>query len=173
MNRILFIVFNNFQDFEFFYHKIFSKRNLQHEYYSAGDIESNFLIDKRSRLLPLIAMIAGMTGIVLALLFQFWTSASDYPLNLSGKPFFSLLISIPITFEFMVLSSILTILIAFIFLSRTRLKEPAIEKEIKKLILQGKSVLKVDAEVLLDDFFRKNLQEFINDEKVIVHKNYE
>lgn len=173
MNRILYIVFNNFEDFEFFYDKIFSKREFKHEYYTARGINSHFRIDKRSRILPKIALIGGISAILIALLFQFWTSAIDYPMNLSGKPFFSFLVSIPIAFEFMVFISVLSILIFFLILTRTKIKKQEIDIEIKKMVSEGKSVLEITAEAVSDDFFRRYLLDFIDQQKIVVHKNYE
>ncbi|MCX7736837.1 MAG: DUF3341 domain-containing protein [Candidatus Kapabacteria bacterium] len=173
MTKILYIVFHDFEDFEFFYDKIFSKRNFNHNYYSARDVSSDYKIEKDSKILPMIALIAGIIGILAAVFFQFWTSASDYPLNLSGKPFFSFLISIPITFEFMVFISVLAILVSFLFLSKSKIKEPDVEKEIKKLISEGKSVLKVEAEIVNDDFFRMHLIEFMQKDKIVVNQNYD
>lgn len=173
MTKILYIVFHDFEDFEFFYNKIFSKRNFKHHYYSARDVNSDYKIDKESKILPMIALIAGILGILAAIFFQFWTSASDYPLNLSGKPFFSFLISIPITFEFMILLSVLSILVSFLLLSKSKINKPDVEKEIKKLISEGKSILKVDAEIVNDDFFRMYLIEFMQKDKIVVHQNYD
>jgi mono/diheme cytochrome c family protein len=53
--------------------------------------------------LPWIVLAAGLTGAAVALLLQGWTNAVDYPLNVSGKPLFSLPAFIPITFELTVL----------------------------------------------------------------------
>jgi len=50
---------------------------------------------------------AGVTGAVAALLMQWWMNAIDYPLNISGKTFFSLPANIPIVFEVIVLFSAL------------------------------------------------------------------
>lgn len=47
----------------------------------------------------------GITGFALAYWLQWWTSAVDYPLNISGKPFFAVEPSIPIMFELTVLFS--------------------------------------------------------------------
>lgn len=173
MTKILYIVFNDLDDFEFFYNKIFTKRNFEHEYYSAKDVKSDILIDKDSKVLPMIALITGILGISLAIFFQYWTSALGFPMNLSGKPFFSFLISIPITFEFMVFISVLSILVSFLFLSKSKLYKPDIEKEIKELISEGKSVLKVDAEIVNDEFFRMYLIEFMQNDKIVVHQNYD
>lgn len=57
---------------------------------------------KRS-FLPWVTFGAGLTGCVTGLVFQIWTSAVDWPLNVGGKPFVSLPAFIPITFELTVL----------------------------------------------------------------------
>lgn len=49
------------------------------------------------------AFLGGATGFVVAYLLQWWTSAVDYPLNISGKPFFAVEPSVPIMFELTVL----------------------------------------------------------------------
>jgi hypothetical protein len=41
----------------------------------------------------------GLTGACLALTFEIWTSAVDWPINVGGKPMVSLPAFIPITFE--------------------------------------------------------------------------
>lgn len=45
----------------------------------------------------------GATGFAIAYLLQWWTGEIDYPLNISGKPFFAVEPSIPIIFELTVL----------------------------------------------------------------------
>jgi len=45
----------------------------------------------------------GLTGFAVAYLLQWWTAAVDYPLNISGKPFFAVEPSVPILFELTVL----------------------------------------------------------------------
>ncbi len=50
-----------------------------------------------------ITLIGGATGLALATWLQWWTSAVDYPINISGKPFFAFEPSIPIMFELTVL----------------------------------------------------------------------
>lgn len=47
----------------------------------------------------------GITGFALAYWLQWWTGGIDYPLNISGKPFFAVEPSIPIMFELTVLFS--------------------------------------------------------------------
>jgi hypothetical protein len=45
----------------------------------------------------------GLTGLAGAYLLQWWTAAVDYPINISGKPFFAVEPSVPIMFELTVL----------------------------------------------------------------------
>jgi Protein of unknown function (DUF3341) len=56
----------------------------------------------RSRL-PVVCFLCGAIGVVLALWFQFWTTAWDWPLNVGGRPWNSLPAFVPATFETMVL----------------------------------------------------------------------
>ncbi len=58
--------------------------------------------------LPWLVLIAGITGASLAMWLMVWTSAYDYPLNIGGKPTFSIPAFIPITFEVTILFSGLT-----------------------------------------------------------------
>ena len=51
---------------------------------------------------------AGVTGGIVALLMQWWMNAVDYPLNISGKPLFSLPANIPVAFELIVLFAAFT-----------------------------------------------------------------
>jgi hypothetical protein len=55
----------------------------------------------------LVAFGGTVTGFALALWMQWWMGAVDYPLNISGKPFFALPPSVPIIFELTVLFSAL------------------------------------------------------------------
>lgn len=58
--------------------------------------------------LPWLVLLAGSTGACLAMFFMIWVSAYDYPLNIGGKPTWSIPAFIPITFEVTVLFSGLT-----------------------------------------------------------------
>lgn len=49
------------------------------------------------------SFIGGVTGCATAYLLQWWTAAVDYPINISGKPFFAVEPSVPIMFELTVL----------------------------------------------------------------------
>ena len=49
------------------------------------------------------ALLGGIAGLALGFWLQWWTAAVDYPLNISGKPFFAVEPSVPIIFEVTVL----------------------------------------------------------------------
>jgi hypothetical protein len=57
---------------------------------------------RRSRL-PVACFLGGAVGAAVALWFQFWTTASDWPLNVGGRPWNSLPAFVPAVFESMVL----------------------------------------------------------------------
>ncbi len=52
-----------------------------------------------------ITLAGGALGLLTATWLQWWTSAVDYPINISGKPFFAFEPSVPIMFELTVLFS--------------------------------------------------------------------
>jgi len=68
---------------------------------------------KRS-FLPYITLLAGLAGLGIALGFQIWTSAIDWPTIIGGKPFISIPAFIPITFEITVLLGAHTTVLAFL-----------------------------------------------------------
>lgn len=68
--------------------------------------------------LPWLVLIAGISGATLAMLFMIWASAYDYPLNIGGKPTWSIPAFIPITFEVTILFSGLTTVFGMFFLNR-------------------------------------------------------
>jgi len=61
---------------------------------------------KRS-FIPYVAFVAGLTGLTLGTLFTWWTSAVNWPINVGGKPFFSLPAFVPVMFELTILFSAL------------------------------------------------------------------
>ncbi len=97
-------------------------RKMDREGYRSFDCHSPFPIHgmdhamgmKKSKLGWIVAA-CGFLGASGALLMQWWMSTVDYPLVISGKPFFSLPAFIPITFELCVLLSGFGTLFGFIF----------------------------------------------------------
>jgi hypothetical protein len=73
---------------------------------------------RRSRL-PWITFVTGLSGLAVALTFQFYTAVLDWPLNIGGKPDNSTLAFVPICFELTVLLGALSTVAAL--LVRTRL----------------------------------------------------
>lgn len=72
---------------------------------------------RRSRL-PVACFLCGAIGAALALWFQFWTTAWDWPLNVGGRPWNSLPAFVPVVFESMVLLAGFGLVFAWLFRSR-------------------------------------------------------
>jgi Protein of unknown function (DUF3341) len=72
------------------------------------------LMGVRPSRLPIVSLAAGLTGLVIALGFQFYAASFDWPLNVGGKPANSMLAFVPITFEITVLCAGLATAAAFL-----------------------------------------------------------
>jgi Protein of unknown function (DUF3341) len=84
---------------------------------------------KRS-VVPLIALVGGVTGAVGGYVMQWWMNAVDYPINVANRGFHSPPTNIPITFETGVLLASLAIVLGLIVLSGLpRLYHPVFEVE--------------------------------------------
>ena len=53
--------------------------------------------------LPVACFIGGVTGLALAMWFQYWSSATDWPIDVGGKPWDSLPAFAPVAFEVTIL----------------------------------------------------------------------
>lgn len=71
----------------------------------------------RMTVLPWIVLCAGVTGLLTAILLQWWTNAVDYRWLISGKPFWSIPANVPIMFELTVLFSGITTLVGMLMLN--------------------------------------------------------
>jgi hypothetical protein len=71
----------------------------------------------RSRL-AVACFLGGAGGAGLALWFQFWTTATDWPLNVGGRPWNSLPAFVPVVFECMVLLAGFALFFAWLIRSR-------------------------------------------------------
>lgn len=58
--------------------------------------------------IPYVTFVMGLFGLTAGLLLTWWTSAVDWPVNIGGKPFFSLPAFIPIMFELTILFAALS-----------------------------------------------------------------
>lgn len=65
--------------------------------------------------IPWVTLIAGATGCLAGLWFTWWTSAVSWPINVGGKPMFSLPAFIPIIFELTILFAALASVKVMIF----------------------------------------------------------
>jgi hypothetical protein len=72
---------------------------------------------RRSRI-PVVALLAGLAGLVSALVLQFYCAVIDWPLNVGGKPRNSTLAFVPITFELTILCAGLATAGAFLLRAR-------------------------------------------------------
>jgi mono/diheme cytochrome c family protein len=79
-------------------------------------------LDKALGLMPsrlsAVCLAGGVVGVLLAIWFQFWTSAVDWPLNVGGRPWNSWPAFVPVIFEMMVLLAGFGVAFAFFGVSR-------------------------------------------------------
>lgn len=85
---------------------------------------------KRSTI-PYVAFAAGCVGLLAGLGLVYYTSVIDWPINVGGKPMFSLPAFVPILFEltvlFAALSSVATL---FVFCGMPKVDPPVIDKDL-------------------------------------------
>jgi len=70
--------------------------------------------------LPWVCFALGVVGAAVKVWFEFWTTASNWPVNVGGKPWNSLPAFVPVTFEVMVLFAALSTVLAFLLVARLR-----------------------------------------------------
>jgi hypothetical protein len=68
--------------------------------------------------LPWIVLVLALAGAAAGMGLQGWVSAIDYPLIISGKPFFSWQAFVPITFEFTILFGAIASVFGMLMLNR-------------------------------------------------------
>jgi hypothetical protein len=68
----------------------------------------------RSTVLPWLVMGAGAAGCLTGLGLQWWANAHNYPILISGKPFWSIPANIPVAFELTILFAAITAFAAMI-----------------------------------------------------------
>ena len=96
---------------------------------------------KRSPL-PFVTFGAGLTGFAIAISFQYWASAVDWPLIVGGKPFFSWPAFVPILFEVTVLLAGLSTVGAMFLLNglpnvTRRIFDPSLTRDRFALVIEA------------------------------------
>ncbi len=85
---------------------------------------------KRSYI-PYVTFAAGVLGLLAALALVYYTSVIDWPINIGGKPMFSLPAFIPIMFELTVLFAALFSVGAFFYVcNMPKIDPPVIDKDL-------------------------------------------
>lgn len=124
-----------------------------------------------------VAAFCGALGAALALGFQYWASAVDWPINVGGRPWHSLPAFVPVIFEMMVLFAGLGIVLAFLIVCRLYpgktpdLKFPGVTDDRYVLVLQERdSTFDVDVvEHLLHGFHAGEVEERVEMETARCH----
>ena len=81
--------------------------------------------------IPYVTFIAALVGLLAGLSFTYYTSVVNWPINIGGKPMFSLPAFIPIIFELTILFAALTSVAAlFVVCKMPRLDPPVIDKDL-------------------------------------------
>lgn len=129
------------------------------------------------------ALILGLSGAAIALLFMYWTMSVDYPMIIGGKPFFALPAFIPVTFEVTVLlASVGTVLVMlFLFFRLPNNSHPLHDTDYMKKVSNDKFGICIEAKDPLFDSDRvkqlfvslgaEKIEDIYYDEEEINHKN--
>lgn len=81
--------------------------------------------------IPYVTFIAGAIGCSLGLLLTWWTSAVNWPVNIGGKPMFSLPAFVPIIFELTILFAALSSVGAMFYLcNMPQIDPPVIDPDL-------------------------------------------
>lgn len=96
-----------------------------------------------------VTFAAGLTGVTLGFLLQYWTSAVDWPLNVGGKPFNSWPAFVPIMFECTILFAGLATMAAMLFfngLPNTRRKafDPSLTRDRFAIVIEAPLAVEED-----------------------------
>jgi hypothetical protein len=81
--------------------------------------------------IPYVTFVMALTGLSAGLWFTWWTSAVNWPINVGGKPFFSLPAFIPICFELTILFAALSSVVSlFVAAGLPKVDPPIIDKDL-------------------------------------------
>jgi hypothetical protein len=101
----------------------------------------------RPTLLPWLVFGGGAAGCLIGLGLQWWTNAYNYPLIISGKPFWSIPANIPVTFELTVLLASFTAFLGMLMLNGfPRLHHPVFTSERFRRATIDRFFISVEAE---------------------------
>ena len=117
---------------------------------------------KQTRI-PLVGLIFGILGAILAFIFQSWVMTTSYPLIIGGKPLLAIPSFIPITFECTVLFASLAMVVAF--LVRSNLKPDIRFVTIDERITDNVFIILIEAED--EDNSLKRLNSVLSGIKII------
>ncbi len=85
---------------------------------------------KRSNI-PYVTFVAGLMGCLSGLLLTWWTSAVSWPINVGGKPMFSLPAFIPVIFELTILfAALLSVAALFYLCGLPKINPPLIDPDL-------------------------------------------
>ncbi|MGA2498105.1 MAG: DUF3341 domain-containing protein [Tepidisphaeraceae bacterium] len=132
---------------------IHAAREVRKAGYTRFDVHSPFPIHGidvamgiRPTILPWLVLLAGLAGLVGALLMQWWMNARDYQFMISGKPMFSLPAFVPIIFECTVLCAAYTAAFGMLMLNRLpMLYNPMFKIERFRRVTSDRFFLAIDA----------------------------
>lgn len=111
--------FNNEDSLKMTVESLISAGILNFEVFSPCSVD--FTHEKKSmkwNRISLYALVGGIIGLGLSYIFLFWVMGFDYKLNLGGKPFFSVIYSVPLIFVFSIFVSAIFVFIGFLKESR-------------------------------------------------------
>ena len=76
--------------------------------------------------IPYVSLIGGISGCSFGVWFTWWTSASSWPINVAGKPFWSLPAFIPVIFELTILFAAFSAIGALFYACRIPVINPPV-----------------------------------------------
>ena len=81
---------------------------------------NNYYKIKSNKSISKVCFVLSLLTLFLSLYFQFWTNEVSYKINYGSDTFFSIIYSLPMSFELVILISAVASFIAFIFLVRKK-----------------------------------------------------
>lgn len=165
MSEFLVATFNDEHDLVEVSHSL-KKQNVEIEdFYTPFPVHGldDILGIKRTRL-PYVTFFAGAVGLILAMGFQVWTSAVDWPINVGGKPMLSIPAFAPIAFELMVLFGALTTVAAFFYVAKLFPTKKAVLLHSRQLDDRFLILVKLDKN---SEMIKETIEQYTNEWKIL------